>query len=426
MDEYEALLRRIYPLHRGPLKEWDLTRMERFCTLLGNPQDAFWTVHVTGSNGKGSLASSIAVALWTEGKGASSFGLFTSPHLHSFRERIVVDGKPISRQEVCHYLPPLLEIAEHHRLGLSFFEIVCGLAFCYFAARGVEGAVLEVGCGGRLDATNVVHRTRLCLITSISFEHVPLLGSTLEEIATEKAAIAKPGSYLLLGPTVPRAPVEKKALELSVALEQIGSTGDWEQENGLLLDRALDLLDIRSAEAQAAAKSYRAPCRGELMAATGQRPPIYLDVAHNEAALAAMCRRLMRQLPNDNHYQLLFGLSEGRQIQQCARPLIDCASCWRLLPTSHPRLIPPSCLREGLLEMGVDAQMISLPASCHEALQSAFTQVEPIVICGSFFFMAEMRHCLGLGESSCPLEANEQYQLAGHRSSCTTSAACRL
>ncbi|MEG1700310.1 MAG: folylpolyglutamate synthase/dihydrofolate synthase family protein [Alistipes sp.] len=170
-----------------------LERINAFCRHLGNPQRNFFTIHVAGTNGKGSVSHIIASVLQQAGYRT---GLFTSPHLHDFRERIRVDGEMIPKQKVVNF------VDKHHdkmvELELSFFEMTAALAFDYFAQSDVEVAVIETGLGGRLDATNIVLPV-VSVITNIGLEHTALLGDTLQKIAAEKAGIIKKSIPVILG-----------------------------------------------------------------------------------------------------------------------------------------------------------------------------------------------------------------------------------
>ena len=165
---------------------YDLDRMRRLLALLGDPQDQFRAVHITGTKGKGSTAAMIESVLRAAGH---STGLFTSPHLHTFRERIRVGGRLISEGAVVRMLQDIRPAVEQIP-DITTFEVMTGLAFAWFAEQGVTWAVLEVGLGGRLDATNVVIPA-VAVITSISRDHMAVLGESLAEIATEKAGIIK-------------------------------------------------------------------------------------------------------------------------------------------------------------------------------------------------------------------------------------------
>lgn len=174
-----------------------LERITSFCRHLGNPQRNFFTVHVAGTNGKGSVSHMIAAVLQQAGYRT---GLFTSPHLKDFRERIRVDGEMIPKQKVVNF------VDKHHDVmvtsELSFFEMTAALAFDYFAQSDVEVAVIETGLGGRLDATNLIVPV-LSVITNIGLEHTALLGDTLQKIAREKAGIIKKSIPVIVGESNP-------------------------------------------------------------------------------------------------------------------------------------------------------------------------------------------------------------------------------
>lgn len=170
-----------------------LERIAAFCRHLGNPQRNFFTIHVAGTNGKGSVSHILASVLQQAGYRT---GLFTSPHLQDFRERIRVDGEMIPKQKVVNF------VDKHHdkmvELDLSFFEMTAAMAFDFFAQSDVEVAVIETGLGGRLDATNIVVPV-LSVVTNVGLEHTDLLGDTLQKIAAEKAGIVKKSIPLLVG-----------------------------------------------------------------------------------------------------------------------------------------------------------------------------------------------------------------------------------
>lgn len=170
-----------------------LERISEFCRHLGNPQRNFFTIHVAGTNGKGSVSHILASILREAGYRT---GLFTSPHLKDFRERIRVDGEMIPKQKVVNFVDKHREKMES--LDLSFFEMTAALAFDYFAQSDVEVAVIETGLGGRLDATNVIMPI-VCVITNIGLEHTNLLGSTRAEIAREKGGIIKKSIPVVIG-----------------------------------------------------------------------------------------------------------------------------------------------------------------------------------------------------------------------------------
>jgi len=192
---YDEALEFLFP--RTTTIKFGLTTTRALLKSVGNPHEIMPSVHIGGTNGKGSVSTLVAAALREAGW---RVGLYTSPHLISFRERIQVDGVPISEAAVAMWtgrlLSPILE------RKATFFEATTALAFADFAARGVEIAVVEVGLGGRLDSTNVV-RPLVSGVTKIERDHMKYLGETLELIACEKAGIAKPGVPFVIGETDP-------------------------------------------------------------------------------------------------------------------------------------------------------------------------------------------------------------------------------
>ena len=165
----------------------DLTNTIRLCEVFGNPQTKFKSIHVAGTNGKGSTSHMLASILQSAGY---KTGLYTSPHLKSFTERIKIDGEEISKSFVVDFVNRIKPSIEE--IQPSFFEITVAMAFDYFVQQQVDVAVIEVGLGGRLDSTNVI-TPEVSVITNISYDHKDLLGDTLEKIAAEKAGIIKPG-----------------------------------------------------------------------------------------------------------------------------------------------------------------------------------------------------------------------------------------
>ena len=195
----------------------------------GHPHRKFKTIHVAGTNGKGSCSHTIAAILQSAGY---KVGLYTSPHLVDFRERIRVNGIPVGQEYVIGFV-------ENHRaffepLHPSFFELTTAMAFNYFAEQQVDVAVIEVGLGGRLDCTNII-RPDLCVITNISFDHVQFLGDTLAKIASEKAGIIKPGIPVVIGETTP----ETKPVFFETARKQ-GAPILFAEEEQLLLSSSVN------------------------------------------------------------------------------------------------------------------------------------------------------------------------------------------
>ena len=173
----------------------DLTNTISLCEHLGNPQETFKTIHVAGTNGKGSTSHALASVFQAAGY---KTGLYTSPHLKSFTERIRIDGKEITEEDVVEFVANNRAFLD--QLQPSFFEMTVGMAFWYFAKESVDIAVIEVGMGGMLDSTNVIH-PELCVITTIGYDHIQFLGNTLPLIAGEKAGIIKQGVPVVISQT---------------------------------------------------------------------------------------------------------------------------------------------------------------------------------------------------------------------------------
>lgn len=285
-DRYGQSLRRLYErLPRG--RSFGLSRMERACAAFGNPERKLRVVHVGGTNGKGSVSAFVASMLQA---GGHSVGLYTSPHLNRYTERVRIGGEPIDDGVAADLIGEVLDSAE----DLTFFEATTLVGFLAFARAGVEWAVLEVGLGGRLDATNVIPPPEVAAITRVSFDHMDVLGETLTDIATEKAGIIKPRSRVVVGKLHPhaRAVVEARVAEVGATLEPLG---DPEPEPGASLAYprmakygtnlavATTIARLLGVEAKAIGRGVEAtvwPGRNELLH-RGGRELTLLDCAHN-------------------------------------------------------------------------------------------------------------------------------------------------
>ncbi len=213
-SEYDKCLDTMYALGRFGIV-LGLSTMESILEKLGNPQNDFKCIHISGTNGKGSVASSLSNILTT---GGSKTGLYTSPHLVTFNERFCIDGVQVTDDEIIEAYR-VVEAVNNGERSATFFEISTAMAFYLFSSRNVDYAVIETGMGGRLDATNIISPV-LSIITNISVEHKAYLGDTLAEIAGEKAGIIKPGTPVVTGVKQKAAlgAVEARAKEVSAPL----------------------------------------------------------------------------------------------------------------------------------------------------------------------------------------------------------------
>ncbi|MEZ4226271.1 MAG: folylpolyglutamate synthase/dihydrofolate synthase family protein [Polyangiaceae bacterium] len=217
MTDFKSTLQRLY--ERLPSQpKLDLSRVQDVCDRLGNPEQSFDVVHVAGTNGKGSVCAFVAAAAQAAGKRT---GLYTSPHLVKFSERIRIDGEPLDDGELAELLERVLDEGPE----LTFFEAATVAAFLAFQEAKVEIAVIEVGLGGRLDATNVVPEPKVVAITRVAFDHMVELGDTLAKIAAEKAGIIKKGATVVLGKLHPdaRHVIEREVDRVGAHLVALGS-----------------------------------------------------------------------------------------------------------------------------------------------------------------------------------------------------------
>jgi len=215
-----------------------LEGITRLCEAIGNPQRHLRMIHVAGTNGKGSVCHLLHAVYWENGYRT---GVYTSPHLHRFNERFVVDNQPISDQELLQFFQ------QHGQAVLScfptYFELSTAIAFWYFSCRKVEVAIIETGLGGRLDATNIIE-PMVSVITSIGLDHTDILGATLAEIAAEKAGIIKPGTPVVIG----KLPVEAKQTIVDAARSRESAVADstdyypqWENGKVIIRDQGVSM-----------------------------------------------------------------------------------------------------------------------------------------------------------------------------------------
>ncbi len=398
----------------------DLHNTLALCERLGNPQAKFRSVHVAGTNGKGSCSHMLAAVFQANGY---KTGLYTSPHLYDFRERIRINGKEVDEDFVVDFVAKTRDLAE--ALSPSFFELTVAMAFDWFAKEQVDVAIIETGLGGRLDSTNVIC-PELSVITNIGFDHMNLLGDTLPEIATEKAGIIKPGIPVVIGQYLPetRPVFERQAATLGAPLffaadlykiKSSAYSGALlecrviDQISGIdhcyLLDltgiyQAINLLTVLSALRVLGEKGFVFNA-GKVYAAlrsvastTGLRgrwekladaPEIILDVAHNADGIA----QVVGQLAEKEHVHLILGMVRDKDT--------DAVLC--LLPRHYsyyftqahlPRALPAAELRQQALPYGLNGDVYSDVNQALQAARSAASPNHTILVCGSVFLVGEV------------------------------------
>lgn len=405
---YQQMIEKLFEVNiKGGVK-LGLENIRRMQQLLGYPDRAFKTIHIAGTNGKGSVSTKIARTLELSGR---RVGLYTSPHISSFRERVQINGEMIPEERVTELLKSLFKLAEVNKIQPTFFELTTLLALLYFCEEKVDLAVLETGLGGRLDATNIVSPC-LSVITSISLEHVDILGSSIEAIAKEKGGIIKKGVPVVIGPHVPLKVITEIADNQQSPCYQIeGSFSLYEEENKQIARVALQhvsrLFPLSPNCIEQGIKE-KPPCRFEYIQHT---PPLILDVAHNPDGI-----RHLIQMIDFYHPQMkvrfIIGLSQNKDLEGCMGLIAGRGSHFHLIEASNGRGVPTSSLYEGLCRSGVSSSIItehsSIQAAVNEAQKEALISGEAIVACGSFFIMSEIRRALKMSEPHDRIDLNER------------------
>ncbi len=420
---YEDSIDYLYRLQLHGIK-LGLQNPARLLAALGEPHRAFRSVHVAGTNGKGSTSAAAASMLRASGLRT---GLFTSPHMVSFTERIRIDGVEITPEEVVSYTARVREAAEGIGLTPTFFEAVTAMAFLYFKERGADWAVVETGMGGRLDATNLLS-PEVSAITRIDYDHMQYLGGSLREIAAEKAGIIKPGVPVVCAAQEAEAlaSVSAAAAEAGSALHLEGrefrsvlvSHGpgrvrfDYISDRGLKLEalecplsgayqagnmslavRAMEVIGLGGERAvREGLRSVSWPGRLEVMR---RDPLVILDGGHNPAAAAATARAVREDFVLEGApLALVFGAMADKDIDGMLRLLLPLASEVCFAPPEGGRAASSAQLVEAARRLGrVDG--IRVYSSVSLALGAAIGLGMPVLVTGSFYLLGEAREALG-------------------------------
>lgn len=405
-SSYSELIQKLFHVNLFGGVKLGLQNAERLQQLLHYPDRHFKTIHVAGTNGKGSVSTKIAYALEEAGY---RVGLYTSPHISTFRERIRINGLMISEDAVEKLLTFLFQLLEKEHIPATFFEITTMLAFLHFAHEKVDVAVLETGLGGRLDATNIVHPC-LAIITSISLDHVEILGTTQESIAYEKGGIIKEKVPVIIGPSVPVDIMQSIAREKQSPCTQVSCSSIlFEEENQHIAYTALQYLSSTFKIPNQAIKKGlegRQPCRFEIIPGTF---PIVLDVAHNPDGIQHLFQMLKHYYP-DRQYRILFGLSKNKDLKNCLKLIAIYCKYFHLVQATNERGTPTKILYDQLIEFEIHHSCISLHDSIStgidQAKEEALKKGEVLVICGSFFIMSQARQALGFIEPRDQIDLN--------------------
>ncbi|MBI3931333.1 MAG: bifunctional folylpolyglutamate synthase/dihydrofolate synthase [Chloroflexi bacterium] len=402
---------------------YDLRRMAELLARLGSPHLKARTVHIAGSKGKGSVAAMIASALITSGYRT---GLNTSPHLHVFNERIRVDGQLIPDEELVALVdklkPEVEAVNEKATYGrLTTFELITALAFAYFKLKKVDFQVIEVGLGGRLDATNVV-LPEVCVITSISLDHTEVLGNTLAEIATEKAGIIKDKSVVVTSPQADEVArvIKEACLSSQAKLVSVGSDVTWQglgsdssrqslRVKGRLASYELSIPLLGQHQLENAATAVAAL---EVLAEKGfhisadsitnglaqvswpgrlqvlnRRPLVVVDGAHNPYS-AGKLREALEQYFDFEGAILIIGVSSDKNIAGIVSELVPLFDKVIATHSIHPRAMPTAVVAAELGRHGVAARETEDIAVALPLALSLAGEQDLICVTGSLFVVA--------------------------------------
>lgn len=400
----------------------DLSNTIRLCKSLDNPQHKFKSIHIAGTNGKGSVSHMLAAIFQTAGY---KTGLYTSPHLKDFRERIKVNGEMIAEQAVIDFtehIQPLIEEIEP-----SFFEITVAMAFDHFVKEQVDIAIIETGLGGRLDSTNIII-PELSIITNIGWDHMNLLGDTLEKIAAEKAGIIKEDVPVVISELIPEtkkvfeetalaknAPLyiashnrqvtdwkwENHQLVITVAKEyspdhkeyQLDLPGIYQAKNLLAVLEACQLLhtkgwqitdDIIHTALRKVKKLTGLHGRWEIV---HTNPSVVLDVAHNVDGI----KQLLQQVELTEHYQLhiVMGMVKDKEVEKVLA-LFPKEAHYYFTRAHIPRSLPENELAAKAATLQLKGETFpDVNKALHKALEKAKPE-DLIIICGSVFLVGEV------------------------------------
>ncbi|MBS4169211.1 Mur ligase family protein [Parachlamydia sp. AcF125] len=400
---YVKLVKRLFAETHIRGMKLGLSNCLRLHHAMGRPCDSFKSIHIAGTNGKGSVTAKIAAGLQAAD---CRVGRYVSPHVSTFRERISVNGEMISEGEVVEILEQLFAVADKEKIFPTFFEFTTLLAFCFFARKKVDMAVLEAGLGGRLDATNIVHPI-LSVITSISADHTEILGHTLEEITKEKAGIIKSRIPILIGPSVPYALIQPLAEKSNSPLFSVSETfANPEEENCAIAKKALQQLQVKEENIEQGLMA-RLPCRYEKIPTN---IPIFLDVAHNPAGIESLLKRARKDYP-EIPFHIVCGFSRNKDVQMCLDLIAQKAKHIYLVSSKGEKAAPVSQLEAIIKTFSTFPEEIhshlSIQQSVRLAVQNASLDGGMVIICGTFYIMRDARIVLGINEPVDPLELRD-------------------
>jgi len=400
----------------------DLFNIQKLCDFLANPYKRFKSIHIAGTNGKGSVSHMLAAILQTAGY---KTGLYTSPHLKDFRERIKIDGEMVSKEFIVDFTERIKPVSE--KIEPSFFEITVAMAFEYFVAQEIDIAIIETGLGGRFDSTNII-TPELSVITNIGWDHMNILGDSLEKIAFEKAGIIKQNIPVIVGEVLPQtdkvfeqAAREKKA-SLSIASDKrqlvnwqwkkheliaevaqqhrtdhqvyhLDLPGIYQTKNLITVLEACSHLqqmgwnieeqDIRTG-LQHTKKLTGLHGRWEIIHV---HPLIVLDVAHNVDGIKMLMEQV--EVTDHDHLHIILGVVKDKELEKILA-LFPRLADYYFTQADIPRALNSHLLKEMATNAGLKGEIFP---DVNEAIKTALskaTRHDMILICGSVFLVGEV------------------------------------
>lgn len=377
----------------------DLSNTHKLCKLLGNPEGNFKSVHVAGTNGKGSTSHMLASVLQEAGY---KVGLYTSPHLKDFRERVRINGEMISEENVINFVEQYK--AEFESLNLSFFEWTVGLAFDYFSKQQVDIAIIETGLGGRLDSTNVVV-PEVAVITNIGIDHTQFLGNTLGAIAKEKAGIIKSNVPIVIGETQ----VETKEIFTTTASSKKATIyfadqliensfvtdlkGAYQKKNirtcvktiELLIDRNWKITDENINDGlNNVVKNTNLMGRWQVLQ---EYPLVICDTGHNEEGVKEIVQQLS-EMTYKNLY-VVFGAVNDKSIDKVL-DLLPKRAAYYFCEANIPRALPVADLHNAAINKGLTGKQYKTVRAALEYAKQQANSDDLIFVGGSTFVVAEV------------------------------------
>jgi dihydrofolate synthase / folylpolyglutamate synthase len=378
----------------------DITNTVLLARHLGNPEQRIKCIHVAGTNGKGSTSHLLASVLQEAGY---TVGLYTSPHLKDYRERIAINGQPITEEYVCNFIAKNKAFFEARQL--SFFEMSVGLAFEYFASSKTDINIIEVGMGGRLDSTNII-TPLVSVITNIGLDHTQFLGNTLEAIAFEKAGIIKPdvpvviGEYVAETKAVFLAKAKETQSDIYFASDLIRETypaallGDYQTQNKKTVLQAIRVLQAQkqfTVTEENIKKGFLNVIENTGLQGRWQQlgsdPKIICDTAHNAHGLKIVLNQLQQE--NFDQLHLVLGVVNDKNLDEIL-PLFPKNAKYYFCKPDIPRGLDAEILKEKAAEYHLTGQTYPSVSNAYQAAKEKATPKDLIYVGGSTFVVAEI------------------------------------